>query len=89
MPAGFPRPAHHHARDVVGAGSNFATVLSVFDRGFGTYYVPGLCTVPLGVTDDIGPGVMAQLRFPFVSWLRSLRQPARAETGTPSELDPV
>jgi sterol desaturase/sphingolipid hydroxylase (fatty acid hydroxylase superfamily) len=63
----------HHARDVVGSGSNFATVFSVFDQAFGTYYVPGLCTVPLGVTDEIGPGLMAQLRFPLVSWFRALR----------------
>ena len=61
----------HHARDVVGAGSNFATVFSVFDQAFGTYYVPGLCTVPLGVTDDIGPGLMGQLRFPLVAWARA------------------
>ena len=61
----------HHARDVVGAGSNFATVFSVFDQAFGTYHVPGLCTVPLGVTDDIAPGLMGQLRFPLVAWARA------------------
>jgi len=61
----------HHARDVVGAGSNFATVFSVFDQAFRTYHVPGLCTVPLGVTDDIPPGVMGQLRFPLVAWARA------------------
>ena len=58
----------HHARDVVGAGSNFATVFSVFDQAFGTYYVPGLCTVPLGVTDEMGRGVTGQLAYPFVAW---------------------
>jgi sterol desaturase/sphingolipid hydroxylase (fatty acid hydroxylase superfamily) len=61
----------HHARDVVGAGSNFATVFSVFDQAFRTYHVPGLCTVPLGVTDDIPPGVMGQLRFPLIAWARA------------------
>ena len=61
----------HHARDVVGAGSNFATVFSVFDQAFRTYHVPGLCTVPLGVTDDIAPGLMGQLRFPLVAWARA------------------
>jgi sterol desaturase/sphingolipid hydroxylase (fatty acid hydroxylase superfamily) len=60
----------HHARDVVGSGSNFATVFSVFDQAFGTYHLPGLCTVPLGVTDEIGPGLMGQLRFPLVVWFR-------------------
>ena len=63
----------HHARDVTGAGSNFATVFSVFDRAFATYYVPGLCTVPLGVVDDIGPGLWDQLRFPLVEWYRQAR----------------
>ena len=64
----------HHARDVTGSGSNFATIFSVFDRGFGTYYVPGLCTVPLGVTDDQypGPGVVRHLLHPFVAWGRDL-----------------
>lgn len=58
----------HHARDVTGAGSNFATVFSIFDRLFGTLHVPGPCRVPLGVTDDIGPGAMGQLTYPFRSW---------------------
>jgi sterol desaturase/sphingolipid hydroxylase (fatty acid hydroxylase superfamily) len=61
----------HHARDVTGAGSNFATVFSVFDQAFGTYYVPGLCTVPLGVIDDIGTSVGRQLLYPFATWARS------------------
>jgi sterol desaturase/sphingolipid hydroxylase (fatty acid hydroxylase superfamily) len=60
----------HHARDVRGAGSNFATVFSVFDQLFRTYYVPGLCTVPLGVNDNMGRGVSGQLLYPFVAWRR-------------------
>lgn len=60
----------HHARDVTGAGSNFATVFSIFDRLFGTLHVPGPCRVPLGVTDDIGPGAVGQLTYPFRSWAR-------------------
>jgi sterol desaturase/sphingolipid hydroxylase (fatty acid hydroxylase superfamily) len=63
----------HHARDVVGAGSNFATVFSVFDQAFGTYYVPGICKVPLGVVDEIGPGLWAQLRYPIVEWYQRFR----------------
>lgn len=58
----------HHARDVTGAGSNFATVFSLIDRLHGTYYVPGLCTVPLGVNDEMGKGTMGQLMYPFVAW---------------------
>jgi len=62
----------HHARDVTGAGSNFATLFSVFDQMFGTYYVPGPCHVPLGVTDDIAPGASGQLMYPLVAWGKRL-----------------
>jgi sterol desaturase/sphingolipid hydroxylase (fatty acid hydroxylase superfamily) len=58
----------HHARDVTGSGSNFATVFSVFDRAFGTLYVPGPCNVALGVTDEMGPGAAGQLAYPFKCW---------------------
>lgn len=69
----------HHARDVTGAGSNFATVFSVFDRGFCTYYVPGLCNVPLGVTDDQYPGhgLIRHLLHPFAAWGRAIIQAVR------------
>jgi sterol desaturase/sphingolipid hydroxylase (fatty acid hydroxylase superfamily) len=62
----------HHAREVTGAGSNFATVFSACDRVFGTYYVPGPCHVPLGVTDDIGTGPVRQLAYPFRVWAADL-----------------
>jgi len=87
-PAGriFVSPAMHqwhHARDVVGSGSNFATVFSVFDQAFGTFHLPGRCNVPLGVTEDLGTSLWSQLRFPFVSWAERLRRApdltARAE----------
>jgi sterol desaturase/sphingolipid hydroxylase (fatty acid hydroxylase superfamily) len=64
----------HHARDVVGAGSNFATVFSVFDRAFHTYYVPGLCNVPLGVIDEVGSGLTRQLLYPFLTWAGNVGQ---------------
>jgi sterol desaturase/sphingolipid hydroxylase (fatty acid hydroxylase superfamily) len=66
----------HHARDVTGSGSNFATVFSVFDRAFGTLYVPGPCKVALGVTDEMGPGAGGQLAYPFKCWVGDkLRRP--------------
>jgi sterol desaturase/sphingolipid hydroxylase (fatty acid hydroxylase superfamily) len=58
----------HHARDVEGAGSNFATVFSVHDRIFGTYFVPGPCDVPLGVTDYIRPTTLGRLIHPLRCW---------------------
>jgi sterol desaturase/sphingolipid hydroxylase (fatty acid hydroxylase superfamily) len=77
----------HHARDVTGAGSNFATVFSVFDQAFGTYHLPGICNVPLGVNDDIGPGFLGQLRFPFTSWIRAYRGDQLTEgAGSPERI---
>lgn len=51
----------HHARDIEGSGSNFATVFSVFDRLFGTYYQPGPCDRPLGVREDMGAARSASI----------------------------
>jgi len=72
----------HHVRDANGAGVDFATVFSAFDQAFGTYHVPGLCTVPLGVRDEIGKGALAQLLWPLrVVWRTSvnlIRYPGRA-----------
>lgn len=69
----------HHARDVQGAGSNFATVFSVFDFGFGTYYLPGPCNVALGVTEDLGQGVVRQLLYPFGCWFKGARDFVRGK----------
>lgn len=78
----------HHSRDVDGAGSNFATVFSVFDQAFGTYHNPGLCTVPLGVRDNMGPGAIHQLVYPFVAWgNRILRRSKSVERQQPSVLE--
>jgi len=65
-----PPTAHrwHHARDVAGSGANFATVFSVFDRAFGTWYSPGPCDAPLGVREDMGRGVLGQYLHPFRVW---------------------
>jgi sterol desaturase/sphingolipid hydroxylase (fatty acid hydroxylase superfamily) len=71
----------HHIRDSDGAGVNFATVFSVFDQAFRTYHVPGPCTVPLGVRDDMGRGVIGQLLHPFraaLMWAAQLSLKARS-----------
>lgn len=72
----------HHVRDAEGAGANFATVFSVFDQAFRTYYVPGPCTAPLGVRDAIGRGAIAQLAWPFVTAYRFIRPHRRTPTGS-------
>jgi sterol desaturase/sphingolipid hydroxylase (fatty acid hydroxylase superfamily) len=66
----------HHVREADGAGANFATVFSVFDQAFRTYHVPGPCTVPLGVRDDIGQGAIAQLLWPFRALMRLTGEPS-------------
>lgn len=71
----------HHARDVTGAGSNFATVFSVFDRLFRTYHAPGPCDVPLGVTEDVGRTLGRQLLWPFRAWAAEARSVGRTPAG--------
>jgi sterol desaturase/sphingolipid hydroxylase (fatty acid hydroxylase superfamily) len=68
----------HHARDVQGSGSNFATVFSVFDRVLGTYYAPGPCDVALGVREHMGRGVVGQYLHPFRTWGAAFRPGRRA-----------
>jgi sterol desaturase/sphingolipid hydroxylase (fatty acid hydroxylase superfamily) len=79
----------HHARDVEGSGSNFATVFSVFDQAFGTYYVPGPCTVPLGVNDEMGRGTAGQLLYPFVEWGGRIARRMRRARHKAKSLEPT
>lgn len=59
----------HHVREGRGVGSNFATVFSVFDLLFKTYYVPGPCNVPLGVNGINQQSYFSQLFLPVTdSW---------------------
>ena len=58
----------HHARDEEISGKNFATVFSVFDRAFGTFYCPGPCDVPLGIEAPIAPGALGQYLYPLQAW---------------------
>lgn len=55
----------HHAADSAAFNTNYATVFSVFDRAFGTFRVPGPCTVALGVTDKIAPTLRGQIGYAF------------------------
>jgi sterol desaturase/sphingolipid hydroxylase (fatty acid hydroxylase superfamily) len=79
----------HHARDVEGSGHNFATVFSVFDRLFGTYYQPGPCQAPLGVREDMGRGVVGQYLHPLRIWWRALRRPGSSAPVPPRANDPA
>ncbi len=53
----------HHAMDPKAFNTNFATVFSIFDRAFGTFRVPGPCTVPLGVSEPLGQTLRSQLGY--------------------------
>jgi sterol desaturase/sphingolipid hydroxylase (fatty acid hydroxylase superfamily) len=61
----------HHAREIEGFGCNFATMFSVFDRAFGTYYAPHPRPV-VGLDEDLGQGAAAQFAHPFRVWRRAL-----------------
>jgi sterol desaturase/sphingolipid hydroxylase (fatty acid hydroxylase superfamily) len=74
----------HHARDVTGSGSNFATVFSVFDRLFGTFHLPGPCEAELGVREDMGRGALGQYLHPFKAWRAALREPYVVATSSAS-----
>jgi sterol desaturase/sphingolipid hydroxylase (fatty acid hydroxylase superfamily) len=70
----------HHAKDFRYAGTNFATVFSVFDIAFGTYK-PGICDVPVGIEDDMGVGLRGQFAYPFKIWSERWRaRTSRAAT---------
>lgn len=56
----------HHVRFGRGGGCNYATVFSVFDQLFGTYYVPGVCDKPLGVRRELPMGLFYNFIFPFI-----------------------
>lgn len=74
----------HHVRDARGAGVNFATIFSVFDQLFRTHSTPGPCTVPLGVREDIGPGVLGQLAWPFQEAWRAIHRRTGARETAPA-----
>jgi len=63
----------HHTREGAGVGANFATVLSVFDRAFGTLHAPGPCDAPLGVTEHIPGGATGHLLYPLKVAVRAVK----------------
>ncbi len=66
----------HHAREYRGSGVNFATVFSVFDRAFGTFYAPGVCDQPTGVQEEIAPGLTGAYLHPVRTWAARLKDRA-------------
>jgi len=68
----------HHALEQRGAGVNFATIFSLYDRIFGTYYAPGPCLAPTGIDDAVVPGVIGQYLHPLRTWFPALKTPVTA-----------
>ena len=55
----------HHSAEEKAFDKNFAEIFCLFDRMFGTYYLPGPCDGPLGVHDDMKPTLRSQIGFAF------------------------
>lgn len=55
----------HHVARGRGVYSNYATIFSIFDRAFGTYYVPGVCCDDLGVDGVTGGSFFRQILYPI------------------------
>jgi sterol desaturase/sphingolipid hydroxylase (fatty acid hydroxylase superfamily) len=86
----------HHSIDPSAHGTNFATIFSLIDRLFGTCRVPGPCTGPLGVTHEMGRGVLGQLAYPFRKAAYSsgstgapMRHDAMQRAGLAGQADPA
>lgn len=75
----------HHSAEEKAFDKNFAEFFCVLDRAFGTYYLPGPCQGPLGVSDDMQPTLRSQLFYAF-TWkaYRKLftRKPAAEKAAT-------
>ncbi|WP_313298637.1 sterol desaturase family protein [Stenotrophomonas sp.] len=71
----------HHVREGEGVGKNFATVFSVFDQVFGTYYVPSSCVEPTGLNEPGHSSFLKQIFGPFEAAIRSL-WPTSTSTST-------
>ncbi|WP_182266601.1 sterol desaturase family protein [Stenotrophomonas maltophilia] len=63
----------HHVRQGEGVGKNFATVFSVFDQAFGTYYVPSACREPTGLDEPGHNAFLMQVCSPFMKAVAALR----------------
>jgi sterol desaturase/sphingolipid hydroxylase (fatty acid hydroxylase superfamily) len=68
----------HHSAEEKAFDKNFGEFFCVFDRAFGTYYLPGPCEGPLGVADDMQPTLQSQIGYAFTAkayrpFLRRLR----------------
>lgn len=75
----------HHSADRVAFNTNYASVFALFDWMFGTWRVPGVCTSPLGVTDDMAPTLAGQIGYAFSprAYRRLWRKKSRRDAPQP------
>lgn len=69
----------HHANTPEAFGKNLSNFFSFLDVIFGTYYNPGPCKAPLGITPDPGQGLPANLMLPFTEWKRIIEETGSAD----------
>ncbi|MFK7940976.1 MAG: sterol desaturase family protein [Roseovarius sp.] len=55
----------HHSAEEKAFDKNFGEFFCIFDQAFGTYYLPGPCNGPLGVSDKMGAGLRGQIGYAF------------------------
>ena len=64
----FVSPAmrrRHHSSQAKAFDKNFDEFFCIFDKAFGTYYLPDPCKGPLGVHHDMEPTLRGQLGYAF------------------------
>lgn len=55
----------HHSAEEKAFDKNFGEFFCIFDKAFGTYYLPGPCDGPLGVSDKMEPTLRSQIGYAF------------------------
>lgn len=84
----------HHAADPRVYGTNFATVLAIWDQMFGTFHLPGPRPAALGVEGVTGTPALAQLAYParpsaYRFGAKSAENMHAPKTDDPSPVKPV
>lgn len=71
----------HHADVEELYGKNLANIFPFFDWIFGTYHVPGRCQATLGARGVPQNDVAKLIMWPFLEWLRMIRESLGAISG--------
>lgn len=61
----WPSHAMHHSSEAKAFDKNFGEFFCIFDKAFGTYYLPGPYKGPLGEHHDMAPTLRGQLGYAF------------------------